>query len=145
MQAFFDPFSDHRLIAALTLRLSHNFQSLNHLTGQTYRVGDVFFPLGHLLIKLIRVGLMVFKFEVRSSGFGIRSSGFGVLGLVSVLVWVLVAGRSDRSQLESAGGSLQKVVGWRELHSEFITGLRRYIRHARENVVYLLPVYPLFA
>jgi hypothetical protein len=62
MQAFFDPFSDHRLIAALSLRLSHNFQSLNHLTGQTYRVGDVFFPLGHLLIKLIRVGLMVFKF-----------------------------------------------------------------------------------
>lgn len=32
-----------------------------------------------------------------------------------------------------------------ELHSEFITGLRRHIGHARENVVYLLPVYPLFA
>jgi hypothetical protein len=112
MQAFFDPFSDHRLIAALTLRLSHDFQSLNHLTGQTYRVGDVFFPLGHLLIKLSRVWF----------------DGIQVLFLLALL-W---------TTCRIAFSFLRKVLAWQELRSEFITGLQRYIRHARKNVVYLL-------
>jgi hypothetical protein len=72
------------------------------------------------------------KFGVRDSGFGICEGGFGPV-------------RSDKSQLRSAEGLLREIVAWQELFSEFITGLRRHIGHARENVVYLLPVYPFRA
>lgn len=52
----------------------------------------------------------------------------------------------DRSLAEfeadpDSGATLEEVFR-SNLHLEFITGLRRHIWHARENVVYLLPVYP---
>jgi hypothetical protein len=75
----------------------------------------------------------------------VRSSEFRVRGIELWFDSGLGCGESDQARLESAGGFLRKFVAWQELHSEFITRLRRNIWHARENVVYLLPVYPLFA
>ena len=57
----------------------------------------------------------------------------------------LVMNISDTSQLGMSRPIPSTILTCPELHSEFITGLRRNIWHARENVVDLLPVYPLFA
>lgn len=82
MQAFFDPFSDHRLIAALALRLSHNFQSLNHLTGQTYRVGDVFITSGcHGLVPLERSRWLLLALDLHTRCHGLAPWRLTLLSL----------------------------------------------------------------